>query len=49
MRCAMCVQGIFQFKAIICLIFFVQKCGHVLYIGELKNGLFHINMLVPTY
>ncbi len=42
MKCAMCIQGILQFSAIICLIFLVQKCGHVLYICELKNSFFHI-------
>jgi len=45
----MCTQDFLQFNTIICPIFFAQKCGHVLHIGDLKGSLSHINVLVPTH
>jgi hypothetical protein len=45
----MCIQNIFQFNTIVCHIFFAPKCGHVLYIHELKGSHSHINVLVSTH
>jgi hypothetical protein len=49
MRCVMCTQDIVWFNIIVCPIFFVQKCWHVLYIIDLKVSFSHMNVFIVMH